>query len=505
MTRLTPEQALAAAFMNAIKRRPYFAPGFAKLTRRLAPVGTMAVTKTGVLLADPERLAEWSTATAAEVVTHELLHILRRHADRAKLANADHGQWNVAADAEINDDLDRALLPAGVIYPEDIGAEAGGLAEQYYAKLTAPKPQPEPQPQPQPEPQDEDQDEDQDGESDKDQDGKDQDEDQDGNGSDEDEDQDGEDQDGNGSEDQDSENGEDQDAGESEGEGESEPSEGDVGKPSDADQDADQDAKASAKAGAGRCGSGAGGEELPEEKEYAGDVPPRSEIEMDRMRADVAREIQAHAAQHGQGSVPGGFLTWADQVLSPPKVRWQDKLTRIVRAAVETVAGKTDYARDRISRRQPCYTAIARARGGFAPCMPALVGPRPEVAIGIDTSGSMGKDELTRAVSEAQGVLKALGAPVTFLACDSWSTEPKQVKTARELAALMRGGGGTDFRPVFAAVEKLRPVPHVFIFITDGQGPAPEIAPKGFETIWVLVGRYAERPCDWGQQIRIEE
>ena len=65
MTKLTPEQALAAAFMNAIKRRPYFAPGFAKLTRRLAPVGTMAVTKTGVLLADPERLAEWSTATAA--------------------------------------------------------------------------------------------------------------------------------------------------------------------------------------------------------------------------------------------------------------------------------------------------------------------------------------------------------------------------------------------------------------------------------------------------------
>ena len=117
----------------------------------------------------------------------------------------------------------------------------------------------------------------------------------------------------------------------------------------------------------------------------------------------------------------------------------------------------------------------------------------------------MGHDELVRAVSEAQGCLRAIGTPIVFLACDAAVHEPREVRTAAELASQLKGGGGTDFRPVFQAVEELRPKVDLFVFVTDGQGPAPAAAPRGFETIWVLVGPYSSAPCGWGKKIQIKE
>jgi predicted metal-dependent peptidase len=192
-------------------------------------------------------------------------------------------------------------------------------------------------------------------------------------------------------------------------------------------------------------------------------------------------------------------------MIAPPKIRWQDKLRRAVRGSYAVASGKLDYTRTRLSRRQSALDSLARGLGQRAPILPALCGPRPTVAIGIDTSGSMGRAELERAVSESSGVLRALGAPVTFLACDAEVSEMKRVRTVRELTQSLRGGGGTDFRPIFAAVEALKPKPSIVIFITDGMGPAPETAPEGIHTIWVLVGAYKQAPCGWGEQIEIDD
>jgi predicted metal-dependent peptidase len=51
-----------------------------------------------------------------------------------------HLAWNLAGDAEINDDLLAAgvPLPQGVVTPAALGCEDGGLAEDYYASLTPP-------------------------------------------------------------------------------------------------------------------------------------------------------------------------------------------------------------------------------------------------------------------------------------------------------------------------------------------------------------------------------
>lgn len=79
---------------------PVAAPGY----------GTWAVDKYWRLYIDPALLVgddAWSVLDASGVLLHELGHLLRVHADRATALPQpfSHPLWNLAADAEINDDL----------------------------------------------------------------------------------------------------------------------------------------------------------------------------------------------------------------------------------------------------------------------------------------------------------------------------------------------------------------------------------------------------------------
>ena len=59
------------------------------------------------------------------------------------------------------------------------------------------------------------------------------------------------------------------------------------------------------------------------------------------------------------------------------------------------------------------------------------------------------------------------------------------------------GRGGTDFRPPFQWVADNAIEPDIFIYITDGCGPAPEIEPD-YPVIWLSTDEF---PADWGERI----
>jgi predicted metal-dependent peptidase len=89
------------------------------------------------LRADPELIAAWTPAQLGSVLIHHVCHLLRTHGERAQAAGVgDHEArtWVRAADAEINDDLVPAGLdlPGRPVLPEDLGADDGLLAEQYF-------------------------------------------------------------------------------------------------------------------------------------------------------------------------------------------------------------------------------------------------------------------------------------------------------------------------------------------------------------------------------------
>jgi len=401
---LTIDERLGAAFMSAFSSYPYFASGLAILVRRVVeiPSATMAVTRDGILLIDPRFLVEYGARQLAEVLVHELQHLIRNHGERADLIPAvDPYRWNVAADCEINCGLRRDLLPGDPCLPEKFKLPDGLLAEDYYERLP----------------------------------------------------------------------------------------------------ELSVDPMAGACSGA--CGSGSGGAAV-EGEPAPGNPEGRSQADVSRARREVAEAIVTHA-RRGFGDVPEDLICWASRELRPPKIHWRDKLRRVVRAGISHASGKSDYTWSRPGRRQACQSDAALALGGEDVMLPTMRGFHPDVAVGVDTSGSMGEDEISRAMSEVDGVLRAVGTPVTFLACDcQLAGPPRKIRSLAEAAKCLRGGGGTDFRVILSEVEKLRPRPGMFILMTDGDGPAPEAPPAKMRVLWVLMGKF-KKPAPWGESVVIEE
>jgi predicted metal-dependent peptidase len=250
--------------------------------------------------------------------------------------------------------------------------------------------------------------------------------------------------------------------------------------------------------GKGFCGSCAGrpfqGE--PDDSDPEG----RSEGEMDRTIREVAEEIEAHARSKGIGSIPAGLRRWAEDALKPAVIPWREKLAVLARRAVAWRPGAVDHRYDGPSRRQ-----AGIGYGVGRPVLPRLRSPVPRVAIAVDTSGSMGQSELIDALTEAQGILKAVGAEVEFIACDAEVHENKVVTNVGEMMRLLKGGGGTDFRPVFERLNRSRPRPEVVIFATDGYGPAPATPPPNMKTVWLLVGGNEKAPAPWGDVVVVKD
>lgn len=272
--------------------------------------------------------------------------------------------------------------------------------------------------------------------------------------------------------------------------------------------------------GNGNCGGVAGNPMagLDEDGPASGANKGRSEVDIERIKKGTAEAIQQHVKQHGAGSVPGGWKVWGDDQLTPPVIRWQDKLRRAVRRGVAKVKGMVNFHYARPSRRQ---WAIGYGRG--RPILPSMYAPLPRVGCFVDTSGSMGHDDLQIAMSEMSGVLKSSGAEVILGVCDAQmhgKIEP--VRDIKEACARLAGGGGTNFVPVYEELAKLpkEKRPHVVVFLTDGGGPAPAHNPlPEIHTIWVLVGSHAEVPwcagehggwsgggdrIKWGEQIFVK-
>src|SRR5262245_52116587 len=90
---------------------------------------------------DPQLQRSWTVAQMGSVLVHHVGHLLRDHAARARglgLGRDQAKRWVLAADAEINDDLDvTALLnlPAPPVTPESLGFEPHRFAEEYFRAI----------------------------------------------------------------------------------------------------------------------------------------------------------------------------------------------------------------------------------------------------------------------------------------------------------------------------------------------------------------------------------
>jgi len=202
---------------------------------------------------------------------------------------------------------------------------------------------------------------------------------------------------------------------------------------------------------------------------------------------DIAVSRAAQQAA-GMGRLPGG-LARLFAAREPARVDWREELRRFV-----TRQAVSDYSWSPPNRR-------------FVHLGLRLPSPRneslPEIVLAVDCSGSVDQPLLDRFCAELSGILEAYDARLTAVFCDC------EVRGTRELTRFdlplrleAAGGGGTDYRPVFAAVERLGLAPACLIYLTDLECDRFGEEPP-YPVLWAGGGAAMPHP-PFGERVRID-
>lgn len=129
-----------------------------------------------------------------------------------------------------------------------------------------------------------------------------------------------------------------------------------------------------------------------------------------------------------------------------------------------------------------------------------------ELAIAVDTSGSMGQGQLQEAFGYIRAFREEHACTLHLIQCDHDAVEQGQYTKYEEWEPLpstfkVIGRGGTSFDPPFKLVGEKRIEPRVMIYITDGFGEVTVPKPN-YDVMWVVLGDCQFEP-GWGQVIHV--
>lgn len=166
----------------------------------------------------------------------------------------------------------------------------------------------------------------------------------------------------------------------------------------------------------------------------------------------VRAQTQARMQNDSAGSVPGDIQIFLNKLLKP-KLPWG----RILKRYLQSLA-KADYSYKKFNRR-------------FFPTnlLPSLYSHAlMDIAIAVDTSGSVSPEDFTQFVSEINTIFKMMQPKKISLV--QFDTEIKGVDEVRSVADLSKviftGQGGTNIDPVFDWANTNKP--QLLMIFTDG-------------------------------------
>jgi predicted metal-dependent peptidase len=181
----------------------------------------------------------------------------------------------------------------------------------------------------------------------------------------------------------------------------------------------------------------------------------------------------AYTVAKSQGDIPVGLERIINSHLKS-KVDW-----------VTALRQKMRFGTSRLEKRDVTWNFPNRRFLGGDFIFPSNIGPdSPKLAYAVDTSGSMSEEDLNSAISELEDLRKKLNAKVYFLDCDAGVYSSRWINPFEPLPSL-KGGGGTDFRPVFEHLKNNGIKPDYCVFFTDGYGEFG-VDPK-LDVLWVMT------------------
>lgn len=273
----------------------------------------------------------------------------------------------------------------------------------------------------------------------------------------------------------------------------SDPSDGEGGEGQGSNSEHDPNAQQEEQQGQGaqpqqHQGEGSGDDNEQDEQEGEGEAAPQplSEQERETLEVQWQQRLAGAAQQAMQAGKMGGTLARMIDHLLQPQLPWRMLLARYM-----TALARDDFSYMRPSRRE-----------GDA-ILPSLKSSQVNIAVAVDTSGSIKAQEMDEFLSEIAALKGQMRARVTLLPCDSelapgapWVFEPWE---DFDCPAQIRGGGGTDFRPVFEWIERQGMQPELLVYFTDAGGTFPQ-NPPNYPVIWLVKGK---EKAPWGQRVQL--
>ncbi len=215
-------------------------------------------------------------------------------------------------------------------------------------------------------------------------------------------------------------------------------------------------------------------------------IDGRSELEKEWNKRLI--DAQTHAIS--RGIIPRGIDRLIDSLVNN-KVSWKRLLQKYITNEVFT-----DWTWSKMSRK-------SHAIGTY---LPSARKENVEIAVAIDTSGSIRQEELTQFLSEIVHIVKSTSnVKCTIMECDCAIHQELEVRNGeikKILEMKIKGGGGTDHKPVYdRMLQKYKNI-KVLVNFTDGYTSTPIKNNYPFETIWVLTkGGSDEVPKKFGGKI----
>ena len=195
----------------------------------------------------------------------------------------------------------------------------------------------------------------------------------------------------------------------------------------------------------------------------------------------------ASSAQLAQeaGKLDGEFAKLIDFFLQP-RVSWQSLLSTFM---------------SRLARDDFSYSRPSRRPGNAI--LPTLRSHQIDIAVAVDTSGSISQQEIDEFVSEIDAIKSTIRSSITLIACDDkiFPSSPWRYESWEEInfPVSLGGGKGTNFRPVFELLNSLDNPCDILVYFTDAKGLFPEEIPN-YPVLWLVKGKEG---VPWGDRIQL--
>lgn len=222
-----------------------------------------------------------------------------------------------------------------------------------------------------------------------------------------------------------------------------------------------------------------------DEGEGEGKGPKISDEERRQIRDEIKEAVLQAAQAVGAGNLPGGVKRLIKD-LTEPQISWKELLEQSIQSVI-----KDDYTFARPGRKSWHMDAILPA---------SKPGETIDIFIGIDTSGSIGPEDLKIFFSEIKGIMDSYTEYKIKIV--GWDTEIGGVGefTSENLEEITtfdpEGGGGTDPHCVWEYLIENNIEPKKLIMFTDYCffGWRPQEVENYCDTVWIIKGNPNAEP-----------